>query len=333
MTPDGGKNERGRSVAAVNAADESVTAENVATDNVATENMAAENVVAENASAEAAVAEIVIGNVERFSGFEDEYDRSRPAAPRLVIEILTKHLGKRPFVVVDLGCGTGLSSFVWLEHADRIIGVEPNADMIGKAQDKLRRLGNTDRLSFVQGYSNQLDLEGESADILTCSQSFHWMEPRSTLKEAARVLRKGGIFAAYDCDWPPTVHWEIEDQYTRLMDRVEAITATLPGPKSTVTKDTVKKWRKEDHLKNMSESGVFRFTREVVFHDRKPCDADRYIGLALSQGGLQAIHKSGPAFAAVLNEDIAAFRERVEKFFRGATLDILFSYRMRFGVK
>ena len=274
------------------------------------------------------VAENVIGNVDRFSGFEDEYDRFRPAAPRLVVEILTKHLGKKPSVVVDLGCGTGLSSFIWQDHADRIIGVEPNADMIGKARNKLSPLGGADRLSFVQGYSNQLDLDGESADILTCSQSFHWMEPQSTLKEAARVLRKGGIFAAYDCDWPPTVHWEIEDQYIRLMDRVEAITATLPGQK-----DAVKKWRKEDHLKNMSESRVFRFTKEVVFHDRQPCDVERYIGLALSQGGLQAVHKAGPAFSAVLDEDIAAFRNRSEKFFRGATLDILFSYRMRLGVK
>ena len=286
------------------------------------------NEVDKHGSGSNMVAGNVIGNVERFSGFEDEYDSFRPAAPQLAVEILTKHLGKRPSVVVDLGCGTGLSSFIWQDHADRIIGVEPNADMIGKAQNKLSRLGGANRLSFVQGYSNQLDLDGESADILTCSQSFHWMEPQSTLKEAARVLRKGGIFAAYDCDWPPTVHWEIEDQYIRLMDSVEAITATLPGQK-----DTVKKWRKEDHLKNMSESRVFRFTKEVVFHDRQPCDAERYIGLALSQGGLQAVHKAGPAFSAVLNEDIAAFRDRAEEFFRGATLDILFSYRMRLGVK
>ncbi len=297
------------------------------------ENMTPENAAVENVAAGNTAAGIVIGNVERFSGFEEEYDRYRPAAPRLVVEILTKHLGRKPTVVVDLGCGTGLSSFIWQEHADRIIGVEPNDDMIGKAREKLRRLGGADRLSFVQGYSNQLDLEGESADILTYSQSFHWMEPQSTLKEAARVLRRGGIFAAYDCDWPPTVHWEIEDHYLRLMDRVEAITAAPTGQKDIVTKSTVKKWRKEDHLKNMNESGVFRFTKEIVFHDRQPCDAGRYIGLALSQGGLQAVQKAGPAFAAGLNEEIAAFRERAEKFFRGATLDILFSYRMRIGVK
>ena len=41
-----------------------------------------------------------------------------------------------------------------------------------------------------------------SADIVTCSQSFHWMEPEPTLAEIARILRPGGVFAAYDYDWP-----------------------------------------------------------------------------------------------------------------------------------
>ncbi|MBV8225541.1 MAG: hypothetical protein JO232_10170 [Verrucomicrobia bacterium] len=39
--------------------------------------------------------------------------------------------------------------------------------------------------------------------MITASQSFHWMEPVSTLHEVARILRAGGVFAAYDCDWPP----------------------------------------------------------------------------------------------------------------------------------
>ena len=286
------------------------------------------------------VAGNVVGNVKRFSGFEDEYDRFRPAAPQMVVDILTEYLDARPSLVIDIGCGTGLSSFIWRDHADRIVGVEPSPDMIRKAQDKLRRLDRNDgedlpdgsdradariNLSFVQGYSNRLDFAAGAADIVTCSQSFHWMEPSSTLQEAGRVLRKGGVFAAYDCDWPPTVHWEIEQQYISLLDRVDAITAALPPER-----DAVRKWRKEEHLANMIASNAFQFTKEIVFHDTQPCDAQRYVGLALSQGGLQAIHKVDPM---LLDGDIAAFRDRVEAHFRGRTLDVIFSYRMRVGVK
>lgn len=304
------------------------------------------------------VAGNVVGNVKRFSGFEDEYDRFRPAAPRMVVDILTKYLDARPSLVIDVGCGTGLSSFIWLDDADRIVGVEPSPNMSRKAQDKLRRLDHPvtgdppargdhpdqvnryddgdhhnpgDRpdasvnLSFVHGYSNQLHFAAGAADIVTCSQSFHWMEPSSTLQEVARVLRKGGVFAAYDCDWPPTVHWEIEQQYVSLLNRVDEVTATLPPER-----DAVRKWSKEDHLANMIASKAFRFTKEIVFHDSQPCDAQRYVGLALSQGGLQAIHKVDPN---LLSDDIAAFRDRVEAHFRGRTVDVIFSYRMRVGVK
>src|SRR5262249_48629656 len=42
------------------------------------------------------------------------------------------------------------------------------------------------------------------------AQSFHWMEPTATLAEIARILRPGGLFAAYDYDWPPAIQWELD---------------------------------------------------------------------------------------------------------------------------
>lgn len=54
-------------------------------------------------------------NIDRFLGFQDEYDRYRPEAPQLVTELLTNYLGCRPALVADIGCGTGLSTFLWRE--------------------------------------------------------------------------------------------------------------------------------------------------------------------------------------------------------------------------
>jgi len=44
------------------------------------------------------------------------------------------------------------------------------------------------------------DLPDGCADIVTCSQSLHWMVPESTFAEVARILRPGGVFATYDYD-------------------------------------------------------------------------------------------------------------------------------------
>lgn len=264
-------------------------------------------------------------NINRFSGFEDTYDRYRPAAPPAVIEILTNYLGRKPSVVVDVGCGTGLSSFIWKEHAERIIGVEPNADMRGKALEKLSRQQHASHFSFIAGYSNQLELKSGTADLITCSQSFHWMEPVSTLQEAARVLRENGIFAAYDCDWPPSASWSVEDSYMKLLAQADAVIAQL-APKDSIAH----KRDKNEHLRHIAASGAFRFTKELVFHHTEACDAERYVGLALSQGGVQTAKKLA---STVLDADIAAFKEQVEQYFGGRTLDVRFGYRMRLGVK
>lgn len=55
-------------------------------------------------------------NIERFSGYEDTYDRYRPAVPPLVTSHLTGYLQRKPELVLDLGCGTGLSTLVWKKH-------------------------------------------------------------------------------------------------------------------------------------------------------------------------------------------------------------------------
>ncbi|MCL6602033.1 MAG: class I SAM-dependent methyltransferase [Paenibacillus sp.] len=267
-------------------------------------------------------------NIDRFLGFQEDYDRYRPAAPIMVTTLLKNYLGAFPSLVVDIGCGTGLSTFLWEESAKAVIGIEPNTDMLSKAIEKLNlrnKDGVTSNISFAQGYANNLNLASESVDIVTCSQSFHWMEPASTLSEVVRVLRKGGVFAAYDCDWPLMLLPSIETRYTHLIAKADDIlTRLLPS------EDRAHKWSKDEHLSRIQAHKGFSFSREIVFHNTEPCNAERYIGLTLSQGGIQTVMKLG---ISDLEQDITEFQAAVEKYFNGRTLEILISYRMRLGIK
>ncbi|WP_405170444.1 class I SAM-dependent methyltransferase [Paenibacillus sp. FSL H8-0280] len=263
-------------------------------------------------------------NVERFKGFGTLYDQNRPAAPTEVVDILTTYLGSTPRMVADIGCGTGLSSWIWLNEAERIIGFEPSDDMRSVAESKWEAAGKPDNLRFVSGLSHDLGLPDGSVDVLTCSQSFHWMEPQPTLREFARVLRTGGIFAAYDCDWPPMLDWQLEQAYLQLNKEADQRAARLAPQDSQAHK-----WSKDGHLQQIQQSGLFRYVREIVFHHHETFTADRYVNLALSQGGLQTALKLGADDLLTAADEFRALANRV---FDGESREVLFSYRMRLGI-
>lgn len=143
-------------------------------------------------------------NVKRFERFGTLYDENRPKPPQDVVGIVKKYLRRQLQTVIDVGCGTGLSTFLWVNEADSIIGFETNDDMRNVALAKSKVLDSPSNIQLIKGLSHQLDIPTESADVVTCSQSFHWMEPHSTLQEFSRVLGNGGVYAAYDWHLPLT---------------------------------------------------------------------------------------------------------------------------------
>jgi len=261
-------------------------------------------------------------NADRFGGFAGLYNGVRPACPEYVTEILTRYLGRHPRTVVDLGCGTGLSSLVWRGRADKIIGIEPSGDMLAQAVASTEGLPE---IEFIRAFSDNTGLESGIADIVTCSQSFHWMEPFSTLREVDRILRPGGVFAAYDCDWPVVSVADVDRAEEKLFEKINDIQFN-----DGEYKDAFIQYPKTRHLENIRQSGFFSYAREIVFSKTEDCGADRRYGLVLSQGAIQSILKKNPS---LIEDDLAGFRAVVDGFFGDRTLQIEFCYRMRLGMK
>jgi SAM-dependent methyltransferase len=228
------------------------------------------------------------GNVARFSGFADLYDRYRAAPPDILAELLTRLSGvSKPNLVVDLGSGTGLSTRFWRGKSSRVIGIEPTADMRVHA-GAFEIEFDSDEIQFLEGYSYRTGLPDNCADIVTCAQSLHWMEPQSTFHEIQRILKPGGVFSACDYDWPPTTgSWEAELAYETCIRRA------LELEQARGTASTVRRWDKPGHLGRMAESGCFQFVKEIAVHHTDTGNADRLVGLALSQGMVMSLLKQG----------------------------------------
>lgn len=264
-------------------------------------------------------------NVERFSGFADTYDANRPQPPLIITDILTQLAEcNKPKLVVDIGCGTGLATRIWSDKAKNIIGIEPNADMMQQAITQTKTIGDLPNISYQQATSSNTGLPDGCADIVTCSQSLHWMEPVSTFAEISRILRYGGVFASIDCDWPPTINMEAEIAYNTFMRNIGEL-----EKKAGILK-TVSRWAKKEHLSRIKESNYFRYTKEILVHNIESGNAERLVGLALSFGSVASLFKMGYS-----EKDIGVdkLRQEAERVLGNKQIPWYFSYRIRIGIK
>lgn len=251
--------------------------------------------------------------INRFSGFAELYNNVRPKPPQKVCSIILNLL-QNSFVdtIIDLGSGSGLSTKIWVGKAKNIIGIEPNNDMRTVAEKAIRHV------KFLKGNSYKTGLGDSVADIVICSQSFHWMEPVETLKEINRILKPNGIFAVLDCDWPVTVSIKSEIAYIGLFDKVD-----LLHDQYKLKLPIEKKWSKGKHIENILGSEYFNYVKEIVFDNKETCDADRFINIALSQGHLQTLIKNN------INE----INENIEYFKKSVHADITKSTKMLVGYR
>ncbi len=257
----------------------------------------------------------------RRDGFAEHYDAYRPVPPAVLLDALTRYVAGPPLGrVVDLGSGTGLSTRVWTDRADEVIGVEANPAMRAVAE---ARTAETN-VRYVDAFAAETGLPAGSADLVTCSQSFHWMERGPALAEAARILRPGGVFAAYDYDMPPVIHPEVDRVFTEhllLRRRFRDVHEISAGWTRTP---------KAGHLDAIRESGHFAFARELVLHDEREVGAEDVVGLARSLGLVPELRALG-----VTDEELGLTRleETAQRVVGDGPVPLLIGYRVRLGVK
>jgi SAM-dependent methyltransferase len=256
----------------------------------------------------------------RRAGFADLYDEYRPEPPDALLETLAAYAGGHLRRVVDLGSGTGLSTRVWAARADEVVGVEANAAMLAVAEAAT----SAANVTYVHAFAAETGLPDGSADLVTCSQSLHWMHREPVIAEAARLLASGGVFAAYDYDMPPVLHPEIDAAFTehlRLRRHYRDEHAVTAGWTRTP---------KHGHLDKIRESGHFRFARELVLHDEAVVGVDEVVGLARSLGLVPELRALG-----VTDEELglARLEETAGRVLAGRRTRWLIGYRVRLGVK
>jgi len=128
----------------------------------------------------------------RFTGLAENYAKYRPSYPAQAIEYIRTRCGlKSDSLLVDVGCGTGISARLFSLLGVNVIGIEPNAEM--RATAAATSPGPAERLvTYREGRAESTSLPAGVADLVLAAQAFHWFEPGAALREFHRILKPDG---------------------------------------------------------------------------------------------------------------------------------------------
>ena len=124
---------------------------------------------------------------EGFGADATRYDRARPTYPAGLVERIVAASPGRD--VVDVGCGTGISSRLFQAAGCRVLGVEPDPRMAEQA----RQGGTEVEVAKFEDW----DPAGRSFDTVAAAQSWHWVDLVAGAAKAAAALRPGGRLAVF----------------------------------------------------------------------------------------------------------------------------------------
>jgi SAM-dependent methyltransferase len=122
----------------------------------------------------------------------DGYARFRPTYPPSAIDYVVERCKLGPTsLLVDVGCGTGISSRLFAERGVRVIGIDPNEDMLAKARSSAFHPQAASPVYHL-GSAEATGLEACIADGVLAAQAFHWFDAALALAEFHRILKPGG---------------------------------------------------------------------------------------------------------------------------------------------
>jgi SAM-dependent methyltransferase len=126
---------------------------------------------------------------DHFSRQAAAYSRYRPAYPPELIAHVASLAPSRG-LAIDCATGSGQAAVALARHFERVIAVDGSVSQLVRA---LPAVG----VQYVAGLAERLPLRAGCAELVTAAQAAHWFDFERFYAECRRVLRPGGLVAAW----------------------------------------------------------------------------------------------------------------------------------------
>ena len=123
----------------------------------------------------------------------ERYSRGRPYYHPLTIRKIREFLGPdyKFHKILDVACGTGLSTKALLELGGEIWAMDSSPEM-------LKRAYPSDKIHYLEGIAESIPIENQSMDLITVGSGIHWFNIEKFLSESHRILKNHGFLILYE---------------------------------------------------------------------------------------------------------------------------------------
>lgn len=124
----------------------------------------------------------------KFGGQVKNYEGGRSGYPREVFTYLKRLIKAKNPLILDLGCGTGISTRQ-LARIGTVIGADPDKIMLAAAGKH-----KGPKIRYIVAKADKLPFRDETFDVIAAFSAFHWFSDKKSVTEIKRVLKPGGLF-------------------------------------------------------------------------------------------------------------------------------------------
>lgn len=173
---------------------------------------------------------------DRFSKQAKGYKKFRPHYPEELYAFLFSRL-KCFDAAWDVATGNG-------QVAERLAQKFHRVEASDIAQAQLDQANPHPKIHYFLGSAENSQLAGESMDLITVAQAFHWFNHKAFLAEALRVLKPDGLMAIwvyqlfqgtpeFNAEMQGIYAHELEPYWDEERKLLEESFASIPFPKGT----------------------------------------------------------------------------------------------------
>tara|TARA_Y100001937_G_scaffold128452_3_gene204827 strand:+ start:46221 stop:46976 length:756 start_codon:yes stop_codon:yes gene_type:complete len=126
---------------------------------------------------------------DHFSRQSEDYARFRPHYPDHLFQALGSLCADHS-LAADIGTGSGQCAVRLADFFENVIALDPSENQVSKAQKH-------PSVRYAVAPAENTGCEAASADLITVAQALHWFEHEAFFQEAHRILRPGGLLAAF----------------------------------------------------------------------------------------------------------------------------------------